>query len=40
MGPLAGAAFVGAALNAIAAEVQIYEDQLSGYAPSFTFVQT
>ena len=35
-GPLAGAAFIGARLNAVAPEVQIYEDQVPGYAPSFT----
>ena len=35
-GPLAGAAFIGARLNAVAQTVQIYEDQGPGYAPSFT----
>lgn len=35
-GPLAGAAFIGARLNAIAQVVQIYEDQNPGYTPSFT----
>ena len=38
-GPLAGAAFIGASLNAVAAEIQIYEDQNPGYAPSFTLRQ-
>jgi hypothetical protein len=36
-GPMAGAAFIGASLNAVASEIQIYEDQNPGYAPSFTF---
>lgn len=35
-GPLSGAAFIGAQLNAIAPEIQIFEDQVSGYEPSFT----
>jgi hypothetical protein len=35
-GPLAGAAFIGARLNAVAKTVQVYEDQNPGYAPSFT----
>jgi hypothetical protein len=34
-GPLSGAAFIGAQLNAIAGEVQVFEDQAPGYAPSF-----
>ena len=34
-GPLSGAAFIGHQLNAIAGEVQLYEDQAPGYAPSF-----
>jgi hypothetical protein len=34
-GPLAGAAFLGAALNAVAGEVLLFEDQEPGYAPSF-----
>jgi hypothetical protein len=38
-GPLAGAAFIGASLNAVAPEIQIFEDQNPGYAPSFTFHQ-
>jgi hypothetical protein len=38
-GPLAGAAFIGASLNAVASTIQIYEDQNPGYAPSFTFNQ-
>jgi hypothetical protein len=38
-GPLSGAAFIGATLNAVAPEIQVYEDQVPGYAPSFTFVQ-
>lgn len=38
-GPFAGAAFIGASLNAVAPEVQVYEDQNPGYAPSFTFIQ-
>jgi hypothetical protein len=36
-GPLSGAAFIGAQLNAVAEEIQVYEDQLPGYAPSFRF---
>jgi hypothetical protein len=39
-GPLAGAAFIGAALNAVASEIQIYEDQVGSYAPSFTLKQS
>lgn len=35
-GPLSGAAFIGASLNAVAPEVQVFEDQMPGYAPSFT----
>ena len=38
-GPLAGAAFIGAALNAVAAEIQVYENQDGSYAPSFTLKQ-
>ncbi|MBI3747940.1 MAG: SAVED domain-containing protein [Chloroflexi bacterium] len=38
-GPLAGAAFIGASLNAVAPEIQVYEDQNPGYSPSFTFKQ-
>lgn len=37
LGPLSGAAFIGANLNAVAAEIQVFEDQSPGYAPSFTF---
>ena len=36
LGPLAGAAFIGANLNAVAPEIQVHEDQNPGYAPSFT----
>jgi hypothetical protein len=39
-GPLAGAAFIGATLNAVAGEIQIYEDQVGGYAPSFILKQS
>ncbi len=35
-GPLSGAAFIGSQLNGIAPEIQVYEDQVPGYAPSFT----
>jgi len=35
LGPLAGAAFMGSQLNAVAGEVQIFEDQGQTYAPSF-----
>lgn len=38
-GPLAGAAFIGASLNAVAPDIQIFEDQNPGYAPSFTLNQ-
>ena len=38
-GPFAGAAFIGSSLNAVAPEIQVYEDQNPGYAPSFTFRQ-
>lgn len=38
-GPLSGAAFIGAELNAVASEIQIFEDQNPGYAPSFTLRQ-
>jgi hypothetical protein len=38
-GPLAGAAFIGARLNAVAPEIQIYENQVGRYAPSFTLRQ-
>lgn len=38
-GPLAGAAFIGASLNAVGTEIQVFEDQNPGYAPSFTFRQ-
>lgn len=38
-GPLSGAAVIGASLNAVAGEVQIFEDQNPGYSPSFTFQQ-
>lgn len=34
-GPLSGAALIGHQLNAIAGEIQLYEDQAPGYAPSF-----
>ena len=36
LGPLSGAAFIGANLNAVAPEIQLFEDQNPGYAPSFT----
>ena len=35
VGPLAGAAFIGASLNAVAREIQVYEDQNPGYRPGF-----
>jgi hypothetical protein len=35
-GPLAGAAFIGASLNAAAGEIQIFEDTDGSYEPSFT----
>jgi hypothetical protein len=38
-GPLAGAAFIGARLNAVAREIQIFEDQVGSYAPSFSLKQ-
>jgi len=38
-GPLAGAAFIGAMLNAVASEIQIFENQVGTYAPSFTLKQ-
>lgn len=34
-GPLSGAAFIGHQLNAVAGEIQLFEDQGPGYAPSF-----
>jgi hypothetical protein len=38
-GPLAGAAFIGASLNAVAPAIQVYEDLNPGYAPSFMLKQ-
>jgi len=34
-GPLSGACFLGHRLNAVCQEIQVMEDQLPGYAPSF-----
>jgi hypothetical protein len=38
-GPLAGAAFIGARLNAVAPEIQIFEYTVGSYVPSFTLRQ-
>jgi hypothetical protein len=38
-GPLAGAAFIGARLNAVAPEIQIFEHTVGSYSPSFTLTQ-
>jgi hypothetical protein len=35
LGPLAGAAFIGSHMNAVASEIQVFEDQGNTYAPSF-----
>jgi len=40
-GPAAGAALIAAPLNAVVAgDIQVFEDQLDGYAPSFIFHQS